>query len=389
MRRVSVFGATGTIGDNALKLVDLHPERFDIEVLSAGQNVEKLAALARKYQPKCLVIGDAAGRDALRACLPDFTGDILIGPEGLIEAAQRPSDVTIMAIVGFAGLAPAMAACQNRHILALANKECLVAAGPLLMQQARAKGTRILPVDSEHNAIFQLLEGRDAASVEQMVLTASGGPFLHTDAAALRDVTPEMAVKHPNWTIGAKISVDSATLMNKGLELIEAHYLFDVAPEKLDVLVHPQSVVHGLVSFADGSVLAQKASPDMRTPLAHCMAYPERMDAGVAPLDLVAIGQLSFEAPDRERFPCLGLAEHAMLVGGLAPTLLNGANEVAVAAFLDDRIGFCDIAALVEDVVSKQPEIGLANSTVPPLEAIFEADKRARQNALVWLNQAA
>jgi 1-deoxy-D-xylulose-5-phosphate reductoisomerase len=198
-----------------------------------------------------------------------------------------------------------------------------------------------------------------------------------------------MAVKHPNWTMGAKISVDSATLMNKGLELIEAHYLFDVAPEKLDVLVHPQSVVHGLVSFADGSVLAQKASPDMRTPLAHCMAYPERMDAGVAPLDLVAIGQLSFEAPDRERFPCLGLAEHAMRVGGLAPTLLNGANEVAVAAFLDGRIGFCDIAALVEDVVSKQPEIGLANSTVPPLEAIFEADKRARQNALVWLDQAA
>ena len=389
MRRVSLFGATGTIGDNALKLVDLHPERFDIEVLSAGQNVEKLAALARKYQPKCLVIGDAAGRDALRACLPDFTGDILIGPEGLVEAAQRPSDVTIMAIVGFDGLAPAMAACQHGHILALANQECLVAAGPLLMQQAQAKGTRILPVDSEHNAIFQLLEGRDAASVEQMVLTASGGPFLHTDAAALRDVTPAMAVKHPNWTMGAKISVDSATLMNKGLELIEAHYLFDVAPEKLDVLVHPQSVVHGLVSFADGSVLAQKASPDMRTPLAHCIAYPERMDAGVAPLDLVAIGQLSFEAPDRERFPCLGLAEHAMRVGGLAPTLLNGANEVAVAAFLDGRIGFCDIAALVEDVVSKQPEIGLANSTVPPLEAIFEADKRARQNALVWLDRAA
>lgn len=389
MRRLAIFGATGTIGDNTLDLVARHPDRFQVEVLTARQNVEKLATLAEKFSPQILVIGDAAAGAQLRARLPQFSGEILIGEEGLITAAQHACDVTVMAIVGFAGLAPTLAACTQGHILALANKECLVAAGPLLMQKARAHGTHILPVDSEHNAIFQLLDGRDPHGLTKMVLTASGGPFLTTSAADLRQVTPEMAVAHPNWTMGAKISVDSATLMNKGLELIEAHYLFEIAPEKLDVLVHPQSVVHGLISFADGSVLAQKASPDMRTPLAHCMAYPERIDAGVAPLDLAEIGNLSFEDPDRTRFPCLRLAEAAMRQGGLVPSVLNGANEVAVAAFLERRIGFTDIASLVGDVLELDVQNTVSSDAVPSLEAIFEADAQARQKALNWLERAA
>jgi 1-deoxy-D-xylulose-5-phosphate reductoisomerase len=389
MRRLAIFGATGTIGDNTLDLVARHPDRFQVEVLTARQNVEKLATLAEKFSPQILVIGDAAAGAQLRARLPQFSGEILIGEEGLIAAAQHACDVTVMAIVGFAGLAPTLAACTQGHILALANKECLVAAGPLLMQKAQAHGTHILPVDSEHNAIFQLLDGRDPHGLTKMVLTASGGPFLTTSAADLRQVTPEMAVAHPNWTMGAKISVDSATLMNKGLELIEAHYLFEIAPEKLDVLVHPQSVVHGLISFADGSVLAQKASPDMRTPLAHCMAYPERIDAGVAPLDLAEIGNLSFEDPDRTRFPCLRLAEAAMRQGGLVPSVLNGANEVAVAAFLERRIGFTDIASLVGDVLELDVQNTVSSDAVPSLEAIFEADAQARQKALNWLERAA
>ncbi|MDC0147543.1 1-deoxy-D-xylulose-5-phosphate reductoisomerase [Alphaproteobacteria bacterium] len=385
MRRISLFGATGTIGDNALSLVDLHPERFRVEVLSAHRNVEKLSALARKYNPSCLVIADAGQRDALKAALPDFKGDILAGEDGLIEAAQRPCDVNVMAIVGFAGLRPALAASQMGHILALANKECLVAAGPLLMAQARAAGTTILPIDSEHNAIFQLLDGRDTSGLEKMMLTASGGPFREATKAELENVTPAMAVAHPNWDMGAKISVDSATLMNKGLELIEAHYLFDVEPDKLDVLVHPQSVVHGLIGFADGSTLAQKGSPDMRTPLAHCMAYPERIHAGVPPLDLAAIGQLTFAKPDRELFPCLALAEAAMRAGGLAPTILNGANEEAVAAFLTGRIGFLQIGALVAEVMAQSID---ADTATPTLEAVFEADILARKRADIWLENA-
>ncbi len=386
MRRISLFGATGTIGDNTLQLVDLHPERFTIEVLSAQQNVEKLVALARRYQPKCLVIGNAEAAALVEQNLPDFAGDILIGEEGLVEAAQRPCDVTVMAIVGFAGLKPALAAAQLGHILALANKECLVAAGPLLMHQASEKGTTVLPIDSEHNAIFQLLDGRSADGLEKMILTASGGPFREASRSELENVTPSMAIAHPNWEMGAKISVDSATLMNKGLELIEAHYLFQVAPDKLDVLVHPQSVVHGLVSFADGSVLAQKGSPDMRTPLAHCLAYPERIDAGVATLDLAAIGSLTFAKPDRELFPCLALAEAAMRSGGLVPTLLNGANEEAVAAFLAGRIGFLQIADLVADVLGQYTD---GHTELASLEAVFAADDWAREKARIWLERAA
>lgn len=377
MRRLAIFGATGTIGDNALDLVARHPQRFSVSVLTAHGNVEKLAALAKQFQPNVLVIGDEAGRRRLVECLPAFTGEILVGEEGLLAAAAHEVDVTVLGIVGFAGLKPALASAARGGILALANKEALVAAGPLLMQIAADNGCQILPVDSEHNAIYQLLQdGRVCDTVDKIVLTASGGPLRTLNKAEMATVTPQQAVAHPNWDMGAKISVDSATLMNKGLELIEARYLFDVAPQRLDVLVHPQSIVHGLVYFNDGSVLAQKGSPDMRVPLAYCMAYPDRIATGVPPLDLAAQGRLDFEAADRDRFPCLALAEAAMQAGGARPTVLNAANEIAVAAFLAGRIGFAAIAEIVEAVL--QADFDTAADTV---EAIFAADEKARQLA--------
>ncbi|MGC6535341.1 MAG: 1-deoxy-D-xylulose-5-phosphate reductoisomerase [Parvibaculales bacterium] len=377
MRRLAIFGATGTIGDNALVLVARHPQRFSVSVLTAHSNVEKLAALAKQFQPDVLVIGDEAGRSRLVESLPAFTGEILVGEEGLLAAAAYEVDVTVLGIVGFAGLKPALASAARGGILALANKEALVAAGPLLMQIAADNGCQILPVDSEHNAIYQLLQdGRVSDKVDKIVLTASGGPFRTLSKAEMATVTPQQAVAHPNWDMGAKISVDSATLMNKGLELIEARYLFDVAPQRLDVLVHRQSIVHGLVYFNDGSVLAQKGSPDMRVPLAYCMAYPDRIATGVPPLDLAAQGRLDFEAADRDRFPCLALAEAAMQAGGARPTVLNAANEIAVAAFLAGRIGFAAIAEIVEAVL--QADFDTAADTV---EAIFAADEKARQLA--------
>ena len=372
-RRISLFGATGTIGDNVLDLVARHPERFSVTVLTADTNAEKLAQLASQFAPDCVVIGTDAGRDAFLAALPDYKGSVLVGEAGLIEAAQQRVDVAVMAIVGFAGLAPSLTCAAQGGILALANKEALVAAGPILMQTAHDNDTQILPVDSEHNAIFQLLGTQSGRDLDKMMLTASGGPFRTWTPEEMAQATPAQAVAHPNWTMGAKISVDSATLMNKGLELIEAHHLFDIAPEKLDVLVHKQSIVHGLVYFADGSVLAQNGSPDMRIPLGYCMAYPERIATGVTPLDLAAIGRLDFEAADRVRFPCLALAEQAMRAGGAAPIVLNAANEVAVAAFLAESLPFTAIAALVADVLD-----GESTSKSVGLEAVLEIDKSAR-----------
>ena len=383
-RRLAIFGATGTIGDNALDLVARHPQRFSVAVLTAQRSTDKLAELARRFQPELLVIGDAAGADALHAALPDFAGEILVGVDGLKQAATFDVDVALMAIVGFAGLEPALVCAAQGGLLALANKEALVAAGPLLMQTAQQHGTRILPVDSEHNAIYQLLGDRvlgdgasgDAKSIDKIVLTASGGPFRALNLEEMAAVTPQQATAHPNWDMGAKISVDSATMMNKGLELIEAHHLFAVAPQKLDALVHKQSIVHGLVYFNDGSVLAQKGSPDMRVPLAYCMAYPQRIETGVAPLDLAALGRLDFEAVDRQRFPCLALAEAAMRQGGLMPSVLNAANEIAVAAFLEGRIKFTAIADIVDRVLQAYTPSGDES-----LQAILQADAEARRLA--------
>ena len=383
-RSLAIFGATGTIGDNALDLVDQHQDRFDVQVLSAQNNSDKLAQLAQKYNPEILVIGTQEGREALAQNLPDFKGTIVVGEAGLLEAARHKVDVAVMAIVGFAGLAPAMTCAAQGGVLALANKEALVAAGPLLMQTAQQNHTQVLPVDSEHNAIYQLLQtqaqnpGQESAhkSIEKIVLTASGGPFRQHSLAEMAKVTPAQAVAHPNWDMGAKISVDSATLMNKGLELIEARYLFDIEPARLDVLVHPQSIVHGLVYFNDGSVLAQKGCPDMRVPLAYCMAYPERIASGAPRLDLAAQGRLDFEAADRDRFICLALAEAAMRADGDAPCVLNAANEIAVAAFLDGRLGFTAIGEVV-DAVLQAHEV----ARVSGLDEVMAADLAARVGA--------
>ena len=377
MKRISLFGATGTIGDNALDLMARHQDRFSLFAASAEANAEKLADIARRFNPSLLVIGDERGRIALNAALPDFKGDILVGEQGLLQMAEQDVALNIMAIVGFAGLAPSLACAARGGALALANKEALVAAGAHLMKLAVANQTQILPVDSEHNAVFQLLQGQGgAAQPDKITLTASGGPFREFTRAAMQKVTPEQAVAHPNWSMGAKISVDSATMMNKGLELIEAHHLFAIAPDKLDAIIHPQSIVHGLVHFADGSVLAQKGSPDMRVPLAYCMAYPDRIDAGVAPLDLTAQGRLDFAAIDRAQFPCLALAEAAMRAGGAAPARLNAANEAAVAAFLENRIGFLQIAETVDAVLQKQ---GCNDSG--DIEAVRAIDSEARAQA--------
>jgi 1-deoxy-D-xylulose-5-phosphate reductoisomerase len=381
MRQISLFGATGTIGDNTLDLISRHQDKFSLFAASADGNVEKLADIARRFSPSLLVIGNEAGCTALQEALPDFSGEILVGAEGLAHMARAKTDLAIMAIVGFAGLAPSLICAAQGDALALANKEALVAGGAHLMELAEKNGTQILPVDSEHNAIFQLLQGQgDKQQIDKIVLTASGGPFRDLSYDEMRDVTPAQAVAHPNWDMGAKISVDSATMMNKGLELIEAHYLFALAPDKLDALIHPQSIVHGMVYFADGSVLAQKASPDMRVPLAYCMAYPQRIDAGVEPLDLAAQGRLDFAAIDRAQFPCLALAEAAMRAGGSASARLNAANEVAVAAFLQARIGFLQIAETVDAVLQQQAEEN--GDDVEALQAI-DAEARAQAQAFI------
>lgn len=379
MQTVSIFGATGTIGDNVLDIIDQHRDRFAPKVLTANGNIEKLAALAQRWHPDLLVVSEAEGAKKLAALCPDFGGEILVGEAGLAEAAGYSVDLAVMSIVGFAALAPTVTLVAQGARIVLANKECLVAGGDLLMAAAGESGATLLPADSEHNAVFQLLQGQDGKAVQKIVLTASGGPFRNMPVADLANVTPAMAVAHPNWEMGAKISVDSATMMNKGLELIEAKHLFGLPADRFDVLVHPQSVVHGLVYFADGSVLAQKGAPDMRTPLAHCMGYPERLPLAMPPLDLARIGQLDFEAPDREKFPCLPLCEDAMHTGGLAPTVLNAANEVAVACFLDGQLRFTDIPVIVEQTLTQMPVDG---QKIENLDSIIACDGTARRIAL-------
>lgn len=347
-RRVSVFGATGSVGTRMLDLIATRPHDFRVVALTADRNVEKLAELARKHQPECVVLADPERLPELRDALADCDVEIAGGAAALVEAAARPADFITAAIVGTAGLASTLEAAKQGGTLALANKESLVIAGDLLMETAAHHGTNILPADSEHNAVFQILAQIERAHVEKVVLTASGGPFYGRPTHELAAVSPREAAAHPNWSMGAKISIDSATLMNKGLELIEAKHLFGLEAARLDALIHPQSVVHALVHCRDGSVLAQQSNPDMRIPLAHCLAWPDRMESGVAPLDLAAIGTLTFAEADRDRFPCLALAEAAMQAGGVAPVALNAANEAAVAAFLAGEIGFLSIASVAE-----------------------------------------
>lgn len=379
-RRLSILGATGSIGLSTLDVVAAEPGRFTIEALTAGRNAAALAELAVRFSARVAVVADPAAYAELRERLVGTGIETAAGPEAIAAAAARPTDIVLSAIVGFAGLAPSLAALGATRIVALANKETLVSAGPLFMAAARQAGTVVLPVDSEHNAIFQAFETGNADAVIEVIITASGGPFLHTPKAELSAVTRDMALKHPKWSMGPKITIDSATLMNKGLELIEAHRLYPVSVDQLSVLVHPQSVVHGLVRYKDGSLLAELGVPDMRTPIGYCLAWPERRPTTVKPLDLATLGTLTFEAPDRDRFPCLPLAEAALRRGNGAPCVLNAANEVAVEAFLAGRIGFLDIVRTVEATLER---IDGAGGLAEPqtLAAATELDGWARKIA--------
>jgi 1-deoxy-D-xylulose-5-phosphate reductoisomerase len=347
-RTVTILGATGSIGASTIDLLKRERERFRVEAVSANKNAAALAALARELGARFAAIGDPAAYGELKGALSGTGIKAAAGESGLLEAAERPAQWVIGAITGAAGLKPTLAAAERGAIVALANKETLVCAGALFMRRAAAAGATVLPVDSEHNALFQAMSGSRREDVRRVILTASGGPFRTASAEAVRSATVEQALKHPNWSMGAKVTIDSATLMNKGLELIEAHHLFALAPEQIDVLVHPQSIIHSLVEFCDGSLIAQLGSPDMRIPIAYCLAWPERI-AGPAPrLDLARAAKLTFEEPDLARFPALTLARRALEAGGALPTVLNAANEVAVGEFLAQQLNFAGIPALVE-----------------------------------------
>ena len=346
-RSVTLLGATGSVGSSTIDLIKRNPGRYQVEAVSAHRNAAALAKLARELSARFAVVSDPAAFHELKDALAGSNIEAGAGEAALIEAAQRPAEWVLAAIVGSAGLKSALAAAKRGATVALANKECLVCAGNLFMRTAAEAGARVLPVDSEHNAIYQALKAGRHEDVSRIILTASGGPFRTWTLEAMRAATRQQALKHPNWSMGAKITIDSATMMNKGLELIEAHHLFEIEPARLDVLVHPQSIVHGLVEYVDGSVVAQLGSHDMRIPIAYCLAWPERIQGPAPRLDLAQLATLSFEQPDPARFPALAIARRALEIGGAAPTILNAANEIAVDAFLHDRLGFTGIVDLV------------------------------------------
>jgi 1-deoxy-D-xylulose-5-phosphate reductoisomerase len=376
MRKVSIFGATGSVGMSTLDLIQRDPDAFEVVALTAHSDVAGLATLARQCDARIAVIGDAARYDALKVALQGSGIEAAAGEAALVEAAEAGADWSMAAIVGCAGLRPAMAALKAGGTVALANKESLVSAGALMMDAVDQSGATLLPVDSEHNAIFQCLAGSRMEDVARIILTASGGPFRTRTRDEMRGITPAQAVAHPNWSMGAKISVDSATMMNKGLELIEAAHLFPVGLDRIEILVHPQSIIHSMVEYRDRSTLAQLGSPDMRIPIASALAWPERMETPCQPLNLAQAGRLDFEAPDQDRFPALRLARHAAEAGGAVPAILNAANEVAVAAFLKGAIGFLDIAMIVEDVLNRY------SAPVPSgIDDVLEADAQARSMA--------
>ena len=384
MKRISILGATGSVGRSTVDLIARAPETFAVEALTANRDAARLAGQAKALKAKFAAVADPSAYPDLKAALAGTGIEAAAGPDAVIEAAIRPSDWVMAAIVGAAGLAPTLAAIRQGKTIGLANKETLVCAGALVTAEVAKSGATLIPVDSEHSAIFQVFEPARVARVARLILTASGGPFRNWPLAKMRDVTPAQAVAHPNWSMGAKISVDSATMMNKGLETIEAFHLFPVGVDRIDVIVHPQSVIHSMVEYVDGSVLAQLGTPDMRTPIAVALAWPDRMAAPVTRLDFSKNANLTFETPDLERFPALRLARSALREGGAVPTLLNAANEVAVAAFLAGRIGFLDIAACVEAV------LGLDRPAPPAdLEAVAELDAGARRDAENWIGKRA
>ena len=389
-QRITVLGATGSIGLSTLDVIARHPDRYQVFALSGYSRIDELLALCVRHRPTFAVVPNAEAAARLRESLvaAGCATEVLEGEAGLCQVASASEvDAVMASIVGAAGLRPTLAAVEAGKKVLLANKEALVMSGALFMEAVRRSGAVLLPIDSEHNAIFQCMpgdyaRGLNAVGVRRILLTASGGPFRETPVEALLDVTPEQACAHPNWSMGRKISVDSASMMNKGLELIEACWLFDAAPAKVEVVVHPQSVIHSLVDYVDGSVLAQLGNPDMRTPIANALAWPERIDSGVAPLDLFGIARLDFQAPDEQRFPCLRLARQAAEAGNSAPAVLNAANEVAVEAFLQRRIRFPEIAGMIEQVLDQEPVVPL-----PSLDAVFAADQRARELSREWLRR--
>ena len=387
---LTILGSTGSIGESTLDVVSRHPEKFRVFALAGHRQVDKLAAQCKQFRPEYAVVGDAGHAAELEKKLKQEGIDtqVLYGAQALIDVASADEVSGVMcAIVGAAGLPSALAAAQKGKTIYLANKETLVVSGALFMETARQNGATVLPIDSEHNAIFQVLPrdytGRlNEHGINSIILTASGGPFLNTDLSTFDSITPEQAVKHPNWSMGRKISVDSASMMNKGLELIEAHWLFNCPPEKLEVVIHPQSVIHSMVRYRDGSVLAQLGNPDMRTPIAYCLGLPERIDSGVGELDFGALSALTFQKPNFDRFPCLKLAYQAMNAGGAAPCVLNAANEVAVAAFLDKRIKFTDIAQVVAHSLAQDFSDGHHD-----IESLLAQDAQTRRQAEAFIGK--
>ena len=387
---LTILGSTGSIGESTLDVVSRHPEKFRVFALAGHRQVDKLAAQCKQFRPEYAVVGDAGHAAELEKKLKQegISTQVLYGSQALIDVASADKVIGVMcAIVGAAGLPSALAAAQKGKTIYLANKETLVVSGALFMETARQNGATVLPIDSEHNAIFQVLPrdytGRlNEHGINSIILTASGGPFLNTDLSIFDSITPEQAVKHPNWSMGRKISIDSASMMNKGLELIEAHWLFNCPPEKLEVVIHPQSVIHSMVRYRDGSVLAQLGNPDMRTPIAYCLGLPERIDSGVGELDFGALSALTFQKPDFDRFPCLKLAYQAMNAGGAAPCVLNAANEVAVAAFLDKRIKFTDIAKVVACCLAQDFSDGRHD-----IEGLLAQDAQTRRQAEAFIGK--
>ena len=387
---LTILGSTGSIGESTLDVVSRHPEKFRVFALAGHRQVDKLAAQCKQFRPEYAVVGDAGHAAELEKKLKQegISTQVLYGSQALIDVASADEVSGVMcAIVGAAGLPSALAAAQKGKTIYLANKETLVVSGALFMETACQNGATVLPIDSEHNAIFQVLPrdytGRlNEHGINSIILTASGGPFLNTDLSTFDSITPEQAVKHPNWSMGRKISVDSASMMNKGLELIEAHWLFNCPPEKLEVVIHPQSVIHSMVRYRDGSVLAQLGNPDMRTPIAYCLGLPERIDSGVGELDFGALSALTFQKPDFDRFPCLKLAYQAMNAGGAAPCVLNAANEVAVAAFLDKRIKFTDIAQVVAHCLAQDFSDGRHD-----IEGLLAQDAQTRRQAEAFIGK--
>ncbi len=375
-RRVAILGSTGSVGTQTVDLISRSPEKYQVVALTARRNVKLLAEQARALRPDLAVVADETQYNALKEALAGTNVTVAAGPQAVVDAAEADSDWVMAAIVGAAGLPSTLAAARRGAMVAFANKETLVCAGPLMMRTVAEAGAKLLPVDSEHNAIWQVFDFDRRDSIARLIITASGGPFRLKSREEMAAVTPEQAIKHPVWNMGAKISVDSATLMNKALEVIEAHHLFQMPSEKIDVLVHPQSTVHSMVEYVDGSLLAQLGSPDMRIPIAYTLAWPERMATPAAKLDLAKLGQLTFEAPDPVKFPALRLARSAMQMGGTAPAVMNAANEVAVQAFLDKRIGFLDIEKINETALNHGPHAPLSD-----LDVLREADTAARRYA--------